>query len=109
MGAYGITGDPVGMRALAAFLRSQAAITVQGSTRVDRGLDAIDYQGPAATRLKGDLGSWQFMSAGMRSEYEHTAALLEHEAARVQALQEEARREAERRARQEHLELARRR
>jgi uncharacterized protein YukE len=100
VGAYGIPGDPAGMRALAANLRAQSAVVAVGSTRVDRSVDAIDYQGPAATRFRGTIGMWQFASAGLRSELEHLAALLEHEAARVAALQEQARREHERRERE---------
>jgi uncharacterized protein YukE len=100
VGAYGIAGDPAGMRALAAYLRTRAGGLGLLGSRIAGNVNGMIYQGPAASAFKGDIGQWQFAAGATRYRLEHLADLLTHEAARVEALQEEARREHERRERE---------
>lgn len=101
MGAYGIPGDPAGMRALAATVRAQVDGHGVLGSRIAANVGGMVFLGPAASTFKGDIGEWQFAGAGTRYRLERVAELLVREAASVEAQQAEARREAERREREE--------
>ena len=99
MGAYGIPGDPEGMRALARRLREEAAGMALLGARLDRTVDGMRYfAGPLARRVRGELGRWQLERMGYESGLVRMADRLVLEAARVEAEQREAEREARRKA-----------
>ena len=106
MGAYGIPGDPAGMRALAATLRVHAAGIASLESWLAGELAGMVFEGPAAERF------WAEAESGARRRVQYAvrlldvANLLESSAAEVEAAQREAARRIEE---QRQAELAERR
>lgn len=96
MGAYGIPGDPAGMRALAAYLRGQADFLGSVANSVVGPVRGMEFEGPAATAFRGRMGTLQFAIDADVSKLNDVAGRLLRAAAEVEAAQAEA-------ARQERL------
>jgi hypothetical protein len=89
-----VPGDPAGMRALAAGLRSDAqAIGDVGSSLKSR-FDSIDFYGPAADRIEGQTSNVGKVCTDVASGLIEAASLLETWAGRVEARQAAAVRKA---------------
>ena len=96
MGAYGIPGDPEGMRALAAYLRGQADFLGSAANAVVGPVRGMEFEGPAANAFRQRMGSLQFAIDADVSQLNDVAGRLLRAAAEVEAAQAEA-------ARQERL------
>jgi uncharacterized protein YukE len=84
-----IVGDPAGMRALAATLRSAANTLGNADDSVWSKARATSFTGPAAERLKGAMGAWHGDMSSAANELSDTADLLVRAAAEVEAAQRE--------------------
>jgi hypothetical protein len=82
-----VIGDPAGMRALAAALRSTASNTASADEAVWSRATAMQFTGPAATRIAGTIRAWHGEVSGAAQQLAETAALLERSAADVEAEQ----------------------
>lgn len=91
MGAYGVVGDPAGMRRLAAVLRREAGLAAYAGGRVSRAVEGMVYEGPAAQRFRADVGWAQFERQGLVARMNDLADRLLRAAAEVELLQEQAR------------------
>ena len=91
-----VIGDPAGMRALAATLRTDAESVAVVSADAAATVDGLEFYGPAADRL-GNRVRATTRSAGRIAEHLlATAALLERSAGDVEAQQRERERQLER-------------
>ena len=91
-----VPGDPAGMRALAAGLRSDAQAVGEIGSALRTRFDSIDFYGPAADRIEGDTGKIGKVCTEVANGLLDTASLLETWAGRVEARQAAAVREASR-------------
>jgi hypothetical protein len=96
MGAYGIPGDPAGMRALAAYLRGQADFLASAASAVVGSVRGMEFEGPAASAFRQRIGSLRSAIDADVSQLNDVAGRLLRAAADVEAAQAEA-------ARQERL------
>jgi hypothetical protein len=94
-----VPGDPAGMRALAAALRSDASGLAETAAAVLGRIDGLEFYGPAADRIDARMGATCRRCGAVAEELLVLAAVLERAAAQV---------EAEQRARQRQLEELRR-
>lgn len=100
-----VPGDPVGMRALAAALRTDASGLAETAAAVLARVDSLEFYGPAANRIQGRVGVSCKNCAQVAERLLFIAGALERGAAEVEAAQrarlrklEELRREAARSA-----------
>jgi uncharacterized protein YukE len=107
VGAYGIPGDPAGMRALAQLVRAQAYAVDGVGRRVHGKLSPMVYSGPAASRCRANVNQWEQGRASVERALDELAFALEAEAARVEEEQRQARLEQERREQAERERAAR--
>src|SRR5262245_50491486 len=84
-----VVGDPAGMRALAAQLRSKAEQVTHGAADVRGAVGSMSFQGPAATRLRSQTGAWAGRAHATAGDLGEIAALLDRAAARVEHQQDE--------------------
>ena len=96
MGAYGIPGDPAGMRALAAYLRGQAEFLGSAADAVVGPVRGMEFEGPAANAFRQRMGTLQSAIDADVARLDDVASRLLRAAAEVEAAQAEA-------ARQERL------
>jgi hypothetical protein len=94
-----VVGDPAGMRALAAALRSDAAMVAVVAADAAAAVDGLEFYGPAADRIDSGVRSSSRQVGGLADQLMSTAALLERAASDV---------EAQQRAREQELERLRR-
>jgi hypothetical protein len=94
-----VVGDPAGMRALAAALRSDAAMIAVVSADAAGAVDGLEFYGPAAERIDGHVHSASRQGGHLVEVLISTAGLLERSATEV---------EAQQRAREQMLERLRR-
>jgi hypothetical protein len=94
-----VVGDPAGMRALAAALRSDAAMVAVVAADGAAVVDGLEFYGPAADRIDAGVRSACKQGGHLADQLMSTAALLERAAADV---------EAQQRAREQALERLRR-
>src|SRR6185312_11367325 len=79
-----VVGDPAGMRALAAALRSTASKASTVDQAVWGHVSALHFTGPAANRIAGEVRAWHGEVSGAVAELNETAGLLERAAAEVE-------------------------
>jgi hypothetical protein len=91
-----VPGDPAGMRALAAGLRSDAQAVGEIGSALRTRFESIDFYGPAADRIEGETGKVGRVCTDVANGLIETASLLETWAGRVEARQAAAVREASR-------------
>lgn len=91
-----VIGDPAGMRALAAALRSDAAAVAVVAAEVASTIDQLEFYGPAATRIDDRVGLTAKAAGRFADELTTTAALLERSATQVEMEQRERERQLER-------------
>jgi hypothetical protein len=95
-----VPGDPAGMRALAATLRSDADAAGELGSSLRSRFESIEFYGPAADRIEGRTGAVGRACVDVANGLAELAGLLDTWAARVEAAQAAAAREvAEIRAR----------
>ncbi len=94
-----VVGDPAGMRALAAALRSDAGMVAVIAADAAAVMDGLEFFGPAADRIGSGVRSVSRQGGGLAERLLSTAALLERAASDV---------EAQQRARDQELERLRR-
>jgi hypothetical protein len=94
-----VVGDPAGMRALAAALRSDAAMVAIVAADASATIDGLEFYGPAADRVEARVRSSSRQGGELAEQLMSTSALLERAAADV---------EAQQRAREQELERLRR-
>ena len=82
-----VTGDPAGMRALAAALRSTAAQIDAVDSTVYGKVSCLSFTGPAATRLASEVRTWHGSVSRVTTSLTDTAAALERGATEVEAEQ----------------------
>lgn len=82
-----VPGDPAGMRALAAALRSDAALLAVVAADTTATVDGLEFFGPAATRLDGRVSSDGRAAGRVADELLSAAGTLEHSATEVEAAQ----------------------
>ena len=87
-----VTGDPAGMRALAAALRSTAAAVGASDSAVWGRACVLEFSGPAATRLADEMRAWHTTVRSAADELLATADLLLRAAAQVEQELEDRRR-----------------
>lgn len=80
-----VIGDPAGMRALAATLRSAAQSLGNADDAVWSKARSLSFVGPAATRLAAAIGAWHGEIGGAAQQLSDTAGLLERAANEVEA------------------------
>lgn len=100
MGAYGVVGDPAGMRALAAVLRAYANDAGGRQAELAGLLAGITFVGPAGEAFRGRRNASGKRVRGAADQLTDAANLLVHAASDVEAEIERARREEERRERE---------
>lgn len=83
-----VVGDPAGMRALAAALRGDATSTAIVASQVAARMDATEFIGPAADRLKGDVESSSRRCGRLAERLLAVSGLLERGASEVEAEQQ---------------------
>ena len=91
-----VPGDPAGMRALAATLRSSAEGIAVVAAQTAGTIDGLEFFGPAATRIDDEVRGMSGRAGGLADELISTAALLERAASEVEAEQAARERELER-------------
>jgi hypothetical protein len=91
-----VVGDPAGMRALAAALRSDAAMVAVVAADASATVDGLEFFGPAADRIAASVRSSSRQGGELAEQLMATAALLERAAADVEAQQRARERELER-------------
>lgn len=82
-----VIGDPSGMRALAAALRSTAGQVEAVDAAVNGRVSGLAFTGPAATRLCETVSGWHRSVSATTASLEDAGALLERSAAEVEAEQ----------------------
>lgn len=82
-----VVGDPAGMRALAAALRSTASNVSSVDQAVWGHVSALHFSGPAATRIAGEVRAWHGEVSGAADRLNEAAGLLERSAADVELQQ----------------------
>lgn len=80
-------GDPGGMRAKAASLRSQADQTGAAAQRIASTVRGVEFEGPAATRFRHKMAWWQFGISGLVAELHAAADALLRGASQVEVAQ----------------------
>jgi hypothetical protein len=99
-----VVGEPAGMRALAASLRSDAASTAVVAADAASTVDGMEFYGPAARRIDAAVTSRARSAGRLAERLMALAGLLERSASEVEAAQ----RERERKLEQLRRELAER-
>jgi hypothetical protein len=82
-----IPGDPAGMRALAAGLRSDAQAAGDLGSGLTSRFEAVEFYGPAADRIEGRMQAFGRGCVGVAHGLLDLANLLDTWAARVEAEQ----------------------
>lgn len=82
-----IPGDPAGMRAKAAELRARAEGVSVWADRLAGQVGRMEYQGPAANRLRDRMSGWQQGVKSAAGELAELADVLLRSAAEVEARQ----------------------
>jgi hypothetical protein len=102
MGAFGVHGDPAGMRQLAAQCRARADSLMQAVGQAERSVRSMHFDAPAATRLRQQLAEETAASRadahalmGLADRLVQGAAGVEREVASRRAAQERERRARE--------------
>jgi hypothetical protein len=93
------------MRVLAAALRATASKAASIDQAVWGRVSALQFSGPAATRIAETIGSWHGDVSGAAEELAAAAGLLERSASDVEAQQLARARMLEQRGEQAHLPL----
>jgi uncharacterized protein YukE len=97
-----IPGDPAGMRAKAARLRSQADQVLTWVGQIDRKVDGMEFEGPAAKHIHTQMHTWSTDMKQAGHELHDLADLLQRSAGDVETRQAaEARRQAAQEAEEE--------
>lgn len=91
-----VVGDPAGMRALAAALRSDAGMVAVVAADAAAAIDGLEFFGPAADRIGSGVRSSSRQAGTLAEQLMSTAALLERAASDVEAQQRARERELER-------------
>lgn len=91
-----VVGDPAGMRALAAALRSDASLVGLVAAEAGSTVGGLEFFGPAADRIDGQVASSAKQASGFADRLLATAGLLERAATEVEAQQRARERELER-------------
>jgi hypothetical protein len=91
-----VVGDPAGMRALAAVLRSDATLVGAVAGEASSTVDGLEFYGPAADRIDGTVCSSSKQAVTFAEQLLATAALLERAATDVESQQRARERELER-------------
>jgi hypothetical protein len=91
-----VVGDPAGIRALAAALRSDASLIGVVAVEAASTVDGLEFFGPAADRIDGQVHSSVRQASGFVDQLLATAGLLERSATEVEAQQRARERELER-------------
>jgi hypothetical protein len=91
-----IPGDPAGMRALAAALRTNAEGIAVVAAQTAAGVENLEFYGPAADRIDGEVRTGAGRAGRLADELMTTAGLLERSASDVEAAQAAQQRELER-------------
>ena len=91
-----VIGDPAGMRALAAALRSDAESVAVVAADAASTVDGLEFYGPAADRLGNRVRATTRTAGRAAEQLLATAALLERSASDVEAQQRERERQLER-------------
>jgi hypothetical protein len=89
-----VPGDPAGMRALAAALRTDAESAGELGAGLKARFESIEFYGPAADRIEGRTGMLGRACVDVASGLVEVAGLLDTWAARVEAEQAAAARTA---------------
>ena len=79
-----VVGDPAGMRSLAAALRSTAQAVGATDSAVWGRASVLEFSGPAAERLAGEMSGWHASVKGAADELAATSDLLLRAAAQVE-------------------------
>lgn len=97
MGAYGVIGDPAGMRQLAAQCRAHAAQLSELAARAEQTVNGMRFEAPAANRIRERV---RHQSAGRRADAQALSALADRLAQGASRVEREVadRRRAARRA-----------
>lgn len=82
-----VVGDPAGMRALAAALRSDAGMVAVVAADAAAAMDGLEFYGPAADRIGKAVHSESRQAGSFAEQLLSTAALLERAASDVEAQQ----------------------
>lgn len=91
-----IPGDPAGMRAKAARLRAQADEILTWADRIDRSVEGMEFEGPAAKRIRHQMSNWRLSVIQAGTQLQDLAQMLLRSAGDVEIRQAaEARRLAE--------------
>lgn len=100
MGAYGIPGDPAGMRALAAYLSGIADTLGSRASSLTAPVAGMRFEGPAARQFRERMRAWESTAVEETQELQDLARRLRNAADWVEAEQNLAhRRELEAQAR----------
>jgi hypothetical protein len=91
-----VPGDPAGMRALAAALRSDASALASVAAETAATLDGLEFFGPAATQIDGRVAGDTRTAEQVAIELVDAAGVLERSASDVEAAQAARVRELER-------------
>jgi uncharacterized protein YukE len=94
MGAYGIAGDPAGMRALAGYLTGIADTLGGRSSSLSGPVACMTFEGPAATAFRGRMADWQQAAVGEAGKLQDLAGRLRTAADTVEREQHAAERRA---------------
>jgi uncharacterized protein YukE len=84
MGAYGIAGDPAGMRALASYLSAIADTLGSQASSLSGPVAGMTFEGPAATDFRARMQTWQKYAAAEVQELHDLAARLRAAAGAVE-------------------------
>jgi uncharacterized protein YukE len=84
-----IAGDPPGMQRLAAELRLEADRAEGVARRVEQSMQELQFEGPAAERLRAESRAWSAQVRGHCSELRALADMLSRSAGQVDAAQRE--------------------
>jgi len=90
-----VVGDPAGMRALAAGLRSDATSIAVVAADVASTIDGLEFYGPAAERIDARVRTSSRDAGRLAERLLATAALLDRAASDVEAQQRERERKLE--------------
>jgi hypothetical protein len=82
-----VVGDPAGMRALAAALRTDAAMVAAVAADAFASVDGLEFYGPASDRIEAGVRSSSRQSGALAEQLMSTAAFLDRAAADVEAQQ----------------------
>lgn len=95
MGAYGVVGDPAGMRALADDLVSKAGRLRDAKGRVDKSWTKVDWTGPLFDTMSARASAATARFPGAADQLDGLAKLLRSSAHEVEVQQAAAHRKQE--------------